>query len=283
MSRIEGTITKNRANNRRSIMTYLNCGDPDINTTEKLIKLCHHNGIDIIELGVPFPNSFTDGEVVKKSHQRALASNVTFEATLKLVKKLRAEKCSIPIVLLVDFSHTVKPRGITTIVDQSSASGADGLLIHGLPPLYTHEYLQAAKNADIDTIFSLYPNSPEDTVNATLSNSRGFIYLVSQYGRTGSVIDFRSDKIKNFYALVKRNTQTPLLAGFGIKNTTDIETLFTYTDIDGVILGSAICKLIEANTTSENDLLEAVSNYIQSIEVKKSIGYSSHKEHKHAS
>ncbi|BFM17475.1 tryptophan synthase subunit alpha [Maricurvus nonylphenolicus] len=273
MSKLKATISSNSDNNRRSLMAYLNCGDPNIGITERLIKTCHAQGIDIIELGVPFPNSFTDGKVVKRSHQRALDNDINFEDTIELVKKLRSDDCSIPIVLLVDFSHSVKPRGIKRIVEQTSASGADGLLIHGLPPLYTSEYLQAAKYCDLDCIFSLYPNSPSDKVHATLSNSHGFIYLVSQYGRTGTSVDFSSSTLKTFYASIKNSTDTPLLAGFGIKDASDIDSLFTHTNIDGAILGSAICNIIESNNGSEEALFTALEKYLEMIVAKKSIGY----------
>lgn len=271
-SRIENVLNKNRLNNRRNLVTYLNSGDPTLAITASLIRQCHENGVDLIELGVPFPNSFTDGKTVINSHKRALKNKVTFEDVIEMVKYLRTD-CQVPIVLLADFSHTVKPRGIEYIVKQCADAGIDGILLHGLPPLYITDYLQQTKAYNIDPIFSLYPNSSKEMIDKVVNISSGFIYLVSQYGRTGGIIDFTSKQLNQFYTSVRQATSIPLMAGFGIKGLNDMNTIFTHSQVDGVIMGSAICHIIES---SESDLIEIqdkVKRYLNSINVAKNIGY----------
>jgi tryptophan synthase alpha chain len=272
MGRVLATLLNNRNARRRSICTYLNCGDPDIATTRKLIELCEEKGVDLIELGVPFANSFTDGSSVLNSHQRALQNGVRFEDVIEMVQGLR-QTSSIPIVLLADFSYTVKERGLNTIIRQAKDAWIDGLLLHGLPPLYLNEYLQLTNEHAIAPVFSLYPNSKPQAITQTLANAGSFIYLVSQYGRTGNAVDFRSEPIQHFYSSLREATNLPLLAGFGIKDRTDIETIFSTSQLDGVIIGSAITKIIEQALLNNEDIIEHTTRYLDNIIPTKGIAY----------
>lgn len=270
MSRIEKKLIANREQGRRSLTIYLNCGDPDIETTASLIELCARHGVDVIELGVPFAHSFTDGEVVLRSHERALRNDVTLEKTLQLVGRVR-NSTDIPIVLLADFSFTIKPVGIQNTVAACELHGVDGLLLHGLPPLFTEEYLACIQPSPVDPIFSLYPNSSPAVIARTLTNSRGFIYMVSTYGRTGAPIDFSSAGINHFYQSVRQATALPLMAGFGIKSVQDMQTIFSNSDIDGVIMGSAISRIIEASLQTPHKILEQTADYLTSLSHTRSI------------
>jgi tryptophan synthase alpha chain len=276
MSIIERTLRHNRENGQRSLMVYLNGGDPSLELTSKLIKQCAAGGADIIELGVPFPNSFTDGTTVLNSHKRALKNEVDFEDVISLIKDVRTD-CDIPIVLLADFSHSVKPRGIEYIVEQCCLSGVEGLLLHGLPPLYLDEYLKQTEKFGIDPIFSLYPNTSQEKMAEILGIAKGFIYLVSKYGRTGVPIDFLSPKITNFYSSVSAMAELPIMAGFGIKNVNDMEDIFSAPAIDGVIIGSAICNIIETSPDCTDDIINKVNNYLKVISVAKNTGYEKNK------
>lgn len=270
MSRVLDVLLRNRNAGRRSICAYLNCGDPDIETTRALIELCNQKGVDLIELGVPFANSFTDGESVINSHKRALNKGVEFEGVIEMVRQLRTT-CSIPIVLLADFSHTVKARGLSHCIQQAKEAHIDSMLLHGLPPLYLNEYIRATNEYAIAPVFSLYPNSKPQAIQQTLINARSFIYMVSQYGRTGSAIDFESEEIQSFYNTIRQATDLPLLAGFGIKDHQDIETIFSISQVDGVIIGSAITKIIERTLTRGENIIDQASLYLDSIIPTKNI------------
>lgn len=272
MNIIEQTLRNNRENGQRSLMFYLNAGDPNIELTGTLIKQCAAGGADIIELGVPFANSFTDGTTVLNSHKRALKNDVNFEDVIQLVKDVRKD-CNIPIVLLADFSHTVKSRGLEYIVKQCSLSGIEGLLLHGLPPLYLNEYLKHTERYGIDPIFSLYPKTSKSKMAETLNIAKGFVYLVSKYGRTGDPIDFLSPEISSFYSSVSQVAELPLMAGFGIKNVDDMRDIFTTSAIDGVIIGSAICNIIEASPGNEDIIIDKVSDYLKVVSSAKNNSY----------
>jgi len=275
MGRINDLYIKNRNARSRSISVYVNSGDPDLATTLKLIKLCEQKQVDIIELGVPFANSFTDGGSVRRSHDRALQNQVAFEDVLALVKQLRSES-QIPVVVLADFSHSVKSRGLVSVVEKVKDADADGILLHGLPPLYIKDYVRISSAVGIDPIFSLYPNSNQQTVSQTLQNARGFIYLVSQYGRTGNVVDFRSDTLRHFYTQLRQQTDIPLMAGFGIKTLADIEAVFSSSAVDGVIIGSAITAIIEQSLACEAEMFAQIASYLDTLAATKHIDFAGH-------
>lgn len=272
ISRMEALLRSNRRHHRRSLAVYLNCGDPTLELTRTFILQCAAHGIDVIELGVPFPNSFTDGEVVLRSHDRALGNGVVFEDALQLVESVRGE-CSTPIVMLTDFGHTVKARGISQVMRQSRQCGADGLLLHGLPPLFLDQYLEQADDNGLDPILSLYPSTPPARMALTLKHAQGFVYLVTQYGKSGTPVDLGCEAIIGFFNKVRKATDLPLMAGFGIKNIDDLQRVFSSSAIDGAIVGSAFCTLIEAAVADTARLLQATDNYLQSITQAKEMTY----------
>jgi tryptophan synthase alpha chain len=272
ISRLEALLKDRRRQNQRSLAIFLNCGDPDLESTYRFILQCVAHGIDVVELGVPFPDSFTDGDVLLRSHDRALANQVEFEDALRLVEKVRA-KCSIPIVMLTDYSHTVRPRGIRQVVLHCQRCGADGLLLHGLPPLLLDEYLQHANHNGINPILSLYPRTPADKMAAVLKHAKGFVYLVSTYGKSGAPVDFGSEKMRMFFNNVRNSTDLPLMAGFGIKSADDLKTVFSNPAIDGAIVGSAFCAVIEAAMTDTASMRQAADHFLQSITHAKEMTY----------
>lgn len=270
MSKLENRLLQNRNNQQRNLTVFLNSGDPGMETTVELLQICGDYGVDVIELGVPFANSFTDGATLIRSHERGLANDVTFESVLDMLEKLDG-KCQASIVLLVDFSHTVKQRGLAEVVEKAAKAGAEGILLHGLPPLFIDQYLEETSKHNIAPIFSLYPQSSTEKMQATLEKAQGFVYLVSAYGRTGGAIDFVSPKIRSFYAKVRQMTNVPLFAGFGVKNTEDISNIFTTSELDGVIMGSQIANLIETNLDDKDAIKTAVKNYVSELATTKSI------------
>lgn len=276
MTNLELRLRQNREQKQRSLTVFLNAGDPGLDTTIDLLKACGESGVDVVELGVPFANSFTDGATLIRSHERAIANGVTFESVIDMLKARRREFKSA-IVLLVDFSYTVKSRGVAHVVEEAANAGADGILMHGLPPLFVDEYTAQTDKHNIAPIFSLYPQTNEAKMAQTLVQAKGFVYLVSMYGRTGSAIDFLSPQIRQFYHKVRQYTDVPLMAGFGVKNVEDISNIFTTSELDGVIMGSQIAKIIEEflqNTTADhhfNDLVEAVESYVKALAQTKQI------------
>lgn len=247
-TRRSGVIEKHFLNNRRmgkkGLIAYLNAGDPDISTTRDLIELLESCGVDVIELSVPFPNSCTDGDTILRSHDRALKKGVTLDSVLEMVRDYR-KTSAMPIVLMADFGHTIKPCGLQAYLRRCKEAGIDGVLLHCLPPSLVPEYIGAAAHLELENIFSLYPITPEAKRRSVYAAANGFIYLVSQYGKTGHTAHF-TDDLLTYVKTVRKETEIPLAVGFGVKNEADVKKILK-AGADGAIIGSRLVEVIEAN------------------------------------
>jgi len=242
--RLQKIFLANRKLKKKGLIVFVNAGDPDLCTTKQIIKILQYNKVDAVELCVPFPNSFTDGEVILRSHTRALAHNKTFYDVLGMIADLRTT-CDIPIVLLADFSHTVRPIGLEEFIKACKWVGVDGTMIHCLPPLLADEYSSLSSEWDLETIFSLYPKTSPEKRREIYNKTRGFIYLVTTYGKTGKSKKL-SNEVLSFLQTVREETSLPLAVGFGIKTNEHVKQLY-HAGTDAVIIGSAITSIIETN------------------------------------
>ena len=263
---IKKRLLKNRMIRKRGLIIYVNGGDPDIETTREIILFLAKHHVDIIELGVPFPNSITDGPQILRSHERALKQGVEFEGVIEMVKDIRKE-CDIPLVLLADYSHTVKSRGIDYFLSSCKCAGVNGTLIHCLPPLLVNEYVDLAKHHNVETVFSLYPSTNEKKRETVYQISSGFIYIVSYYGRTGSSSGITEETV-SFLKKIRSETDLPLAVGFGIKNANDLDLIYS-ANMDAAIIGSPIVNITEMNLSDRENLFRELKNYLSELKSKK--------------
>lgn len=250
---IEQCLLNNRQTKRKGFIAFLNAGDPDLGTTQDIIVALERCDVDVIELGVPFPDSCTDGDTILRSHKRALQKGVNLEAVLEMVSELR-KRSRIPLVLMADYGSTVKARGIDAFLRQSKQNGIDGVLLHCLPPFLTTHYRDASEQYGLETIFSLYPQTEEAKRKSIYAAANGFLYLVSKYGKTGSGGVF-TEQVLAYFEKVRRETALPLVVGFGVNSADDVRTIFN-TGVDGVVIGSGLVEVIE---TQRNDKAKMLS------------------------
>ncbi len=260
--RIERRFSENRSQNKKGLIVFVNAGDPDLDTTKRIIRLLDYNQTDVVELCVPFPNSFTDGEVILRSHERAIAGGVVLNDVLEMIADLR-KTCKIPIVLLADFSHTVKPMGTENFLKACKDAQVDGTLIHCLPPLLLKAYHEMSFSLELEMILSLYPKTDQKKREEVYRIARGFIYLVSTYGKTGKSKSFSSDIVSHIEK-IRSETSSPLAVGFGVKTSADLELLYN-TGTDAVIIGSAVTLIIEENLENQEDMLHCINLFIQQL------------------
>ena len=257
---IESMFYRNRKSGKKGLIVFLNAGDPDMATTREILRVLDYNQVDAVELCVAFPRSFTDGPVVQRSHARALANEVTLEQVLDLVRW--AEKqIGIPIILLADYSHTVKPIKLKSYLENCHAAGVKATLIHGLPPMLRQEYLKIARELGIETVMSFYLNSLSDLRDKTYQEAQGFIYVVSKYGRSGTTIEFNQEVCAALES-IRKETEMPLAVGFGVKHAEHLKAIYS-TGFDAAIVGSAITEIIEKNLAQPQCITEAINLYLQ--------------------
>ena len=240
MSRIATTFANLAKQNEKALVTFITAGDPDLETTEKLILELEKSGADLIELGVPFSDPMADGPTIQLSSERALCAGTTLPKILTLVKSVR-QQTEIPIILM-GYYNPVFLYGVERFFADAALSGVDAVLIVDLPPEEAGECKKAADANDVDLIFLLTPTSDASRIAKVAGLARGFIYYVSVTGVTGARKEL-SASLRAEVAHIKEKTSTPVVAGFGISD--PVQAAEAARLADGVVVGSALVKLFE--------------------------------------
>jgi tryptophan synthase alpha chain len=217
---------------RKALITFITAGDPNLKTTEKLIKDLERSGADIIELGIPFSDPLADGPIIQASHQRALKNNVSLADVFKLVKRAKA---TVPIVFMLS-ANLVEKYGWDKFYADCEASGVSGAIIPDLPPEETSNI-----NGNVESIFLIAPTTSEERIKKITSACAGFVYLVSTTGITGKRTKL-AEGLAGTIATIRKYTSLPIAIGFGISNPAQAKEAVK--NADGVIVGSAIVELI---------------------------------------
>lgn len=259
MGRIEDTFTKLKSNNEKALITYIMAGDPDLDTTGFLIEAIERAGADILELGVPFSDPVADGPTIQRASDRALKSKTTLKKVMSLVKKIR-KKVAVPIIIMT-YYNIILQYGIERFPAEAVSAGIDGVIIPDLPPEEAKEFISYARDAGLDTVFLLAPTSTEERIKKVTSVSSGFVYYVSMTGITGARLT-NFNEIKEKVSEIQRYTDLPVAVGFGISRPEEARKISRWAD--GVIVGSALVRLIEDNI-GKKQLLSRVSGFISSL------------------
>src|SRR4051812_37968239 len=177
---------------RPSLVAYITCGDPDLDTSREVILAAIRAGADVIELGVPFSEPVADGRVIQRASERALKSGTTLEGVLKLAKEVRAQSSEVGL-LIFTYLNPLMRMGYQQFATQAKAAGVDGVLVTDLPVEEAGEHLALMRKASLDTVFLAAPTSPDERLKAIANASRGFVYAVSRTGVTGTRHELAAD------------------------------------------------------------------------------------------
>ena len=225
----------------KKLVTFTTGGDPDLNTSLEILKTIINNGIDIIEIGMPFSDPMADGPSIQLSSQRALKAGMNIKKCFTLIENFR-KKCSDVPIILMGYFNPIYIFGKTKFIEQCKKSGVDGLIIVDLPPEEDEELYIEAESKNISCIRLVTPTTNNQRLGKILSKATGFIYYVSITGITGTEapkLEDVSNNIKN----VKSYTDLPVVVGFGIRSP---KQAFSMSQIsDGVVIGSAVVDLIK--------------------------------------
>lgn len=236
MRKIEEKFIKLREDNKKALIAFITLGDPSIEDTIENINLLEAEGVDIIELGVPYSDPLADGPIIQGSYHRALENGFKIKDIFYTLKKVRKES-NIPIVLMMYF-NIVFSYGVKKFIDEIKEVGVNGLIIPDLPLEERGDINTYCENIGVSLIPLVAPTSKERIKNIVASSS-GFIYCVSVNGTTGerATVD---NNIGEYMELVKSSTDIPCCIGFGISSRESVAKVKNY--CDGIIIGSAIVK-----------------------------------------
>ena len=228
---------------RPGLALFLNAGDPPLDVFEDLVLMMDQNRVDCLELAIPFPNSATDGPTIRASAQRALDDGVDRDAVLAFIERVRPQLSHLKIALLADWSYSIKPMRMPEFLDLVKSSGADGLLVHGLPPRLREQYYEAAKAVDQPIVTTCYATSDPAVLDEAAEHGSAYIYLVAAYGRSGTVGPPDHSALVPVLKRLRDQTDVPIAVGFGVKNRDHIEGLGSV-GADAAIVGSACVNCV---------------------------------------
>jgi len=245
----------------KKLVTFTTGGDPDLDTSLEILKTIINNGIDIIEIGMPFSDPMADGPIIQESSVRSIVNGTKINNIFEIVNKVRKLNNEIPIILM-GYYNSIFNLGINNFTSKCAEVGVDGLIIVDLQPEEDSELYIKTNEKNIDLIRLITPTTDEHRLNTILLNASGFLYYVTITGITGqnsaNLIDLR-----NSIKFIKSSTKLPIVAGFGIKNRKDVENISDFTD--GVVVGSSIVNIIKNNLQDKNKMISKIDAFTKDL------------------
>ena len=261
MSRLK-ELFKKKTN--RILNVYCTAGYPHLNSTIGVIKALQENGVDMIELGIPYSDPLADGPIIQASNTKAIANGMTIEKLCEQLKNFRNSPGEgkvgeiLPVILMGNMNPVLQ-YGFEKFCADAAAIGTDGLILPDLPEYeFETEYGAIIKKYRLDFIFLVTPETSERRVKKLDQLSSGFLYAVSSSSTTGKDKDM--SHIKTYLQRLKSyNLRNPILAGFGIKDKQSFDTVCE--NANGAIIGSAFIKSLK----NSGDIFKTTKQFLKSI------------------
>ena len=259
MNRIQKTFDKLNKYNKKALGIFVTAGDPNFESSLKLITNLPDNGADFIEVGMPFSDPMADGPSIQLSSQRALKSGMNIKKCLSIIKIFRENNILTPIILM-GYYNPIYKFGKEKFIKKCIEFGVDALIIVDLPPEEDDEFYFEAEKNNLSIIRLVTPTTDEKRLKKILLNATGFIYYVSITGITGTQTpDIKS--VKDNVKKIRQFTGLPIVIGFGIRSPCQASLMSD--TCDGIVIGSAIIDLIkksldEVGNSSDKDLISCL-------------------------
>jgi tryptophan synthase alpha chain len=259
MTRIGRLFEGLKKDGRKGLIAYLTVGDPSPERTPALVAALVRGGADLIELGVPFSDPIADGPVIQAAGERALKAGTTLARVLEVAAEIRRTS-AVPLLLFTYLNPVVR-YGLERLAQDAAAVGIDGCLLIDVSVDEAQDYVGAMHRCGLDTVFLAAPTSTEHRLKLVAQYSTGFVYLVSRTGVTGER-DSLSNSVAPLVKAVRAVTDLPLAVGFGISKPEHVAELGR--QVEAVVVGSAIVRLIERNVGDLESQLEAYVRELKS-------------------
>lgn len=249
-------INQKLQEDKKLLSIYFTAGYPNIDDTFTTIQNLEKNGVDMIEIGLPFSDPLADGPTIQASSTQALKNGMTTELLFKQLKDIR-KTVNIPLIIMGYFNPMFQ-YGVEAFCEKCQALGIDGLIIPDLPvDVYHEEYQAVFEKYGLINVFLITPQTSDERIHYIDSISNGFIYMVSSASTTGSQSGFGNEQTAYFERIAKMNLKNQQIIGFGISNN---ETFTQATQFaKGAIIGSAFVKHVT------NEGIDTIDSFVKAI------------------
>jgi tryptophan synthase alpha chain len=255
MRRIAEKFASLRASGEKAFIPFIMAGDPDLETTVRLVPELERAGSHVVELGIPFSDPVADGPTIQRAGARALRHQYKLRDYLQAVREIR--KASEVPLLLFSYFNPIFQYGLKPLAHDARAAGIDGVLVTDMTPEESGPYCTSMETNNLDCVFLVAPTSSDERVAKIAACSRGFIYIVSRTGVTGAQQDL-SSSVALTVARVRKHSTLPVAVGFGISRPEHVRAVWEVAD--GAVVGSAIVSEME-KIQDGSDLSSRIATY----------------------
>ena len=252
MIRVKNKFKELKQKKQKAFGVFLTAGYPSLEYSKDIFKKILDAEVDFIEIGLPFSDPMADGPLIQHSSQIAIEQDTSVEECFKLVKEIRKINNDIPIILM-GYYNPIHYYGNLKFIKKAISSGIDGLIIVDLPMEEDEEFYNLSCKNNLPLIRLVTPTTDKERLKKILKNAYGFVYYVSVTGITGTKSASVND-VKNKIKVIKKITNLPVIAGFGIKNSVDAKKMSSISD--GIVIGSSLVNKIEEVYKKKNGLNE---------------------------
>ncbi len=260
MNRVDKKFRELKRDKKKAFIAYITAGDPSLAMTKRIALTLEQAGVDILELGIPFSDPLADGPTIQAASHRALIKGVSLKKIFSAVGSLR-KATDIPIVFMTYYNPVFR-YGVERFVKSCRYNGVDGVIIPDLPCEEAKDLKRCAEREKVATIFLAAPTSTKVRMDNIARNSSGFIYYVSLTGVTGARSKLPAE-VASKVKFLKAITKKPVAVGFGISTARQGREVSKVAD--GVIVGSAIVKIIAGNQDNNKALISKVSQFAKTL------------------
>lgn len=240
MDKLEETIRNILTRKKILLMTHLVLGYPSFTVNRKVIRQMVENGVDLIEMQIPFSEPMADGPMILKANQEAISRGTKVKDCFQFAREIIAE-FHIPFLFMTYYNILFK-YGIDEFINQANDINIKGFIIPDLPPEEGQEYIELTKKRNLAPIQIFAPTSTEERMKLLAENGAGFVYCVARRGVTGKKTDFDRD-FNGYITRCRKATSLPLAVGFGIRSKTDVDFLTGKADI--AVIGTETIRLVD--------------------------------------
>lgn len=255
---IEKTFKSLHGKGEGALIAFVTGGDPKPESTPRIVGALIDGGADIVEIGIPFSDPIADGPTIQAASIRALESGATPMMVLEIVEEVK-KSYDAPIAILTYYNPIFR-MGLENFFEVAEGCGVDGVIVPDLPIEEAFDYEKAAERHGVDTIFLAAPSTPIKRLEKIIKHTSGFLYLVSVFGVTGErtrLQDLTLRTIRRFLSYTR--SRVPLCVGFGVSMPEHVKSIIQ-AGADGVIVGSALVKVIEENQEDIDVIIERITH-----------------------